>query len=51
MQINNLKIKYSKIYQKWQIITPSKIILDEFECLLNAVDSAKNIKDFISRGR
>lgn len=45
-QINNLTIKYSKIYKKWQVITPDKRVLKEFSYIEEAEEYAKNIKDF-----
>lgn len=48
-QINNLKIKYNRIYDKYQIISPDKKVLEEFKLLINAIIYAKNTKDFIKR--
>ena len=48
MQVNNLKIKYSKLYNKYQVITlDNKTVLEEFETEKQAIKYAKNIKDFI----
>lgn len=48
MQINNLKIKYSKLYNKYQVITlDNKTVLEEFETEEQAIKCAKNIKNFI----
>ena len=48
MQINNLKIKYSKLYNKYQVITlDNKTGLEEFKTEEQAIKCAKNIKDFI----
>ena len=48
MQINNLKIKYSKLYNKYQVITlDNKTVLEEFKTEEQAIKCAKNIKDFI----
>ena len=46
-QINNLKIKYNKLYNKYQVISPNKKVLEEFNLLINAIIFAKNTKDFI----
>ena len=45
-RINNLIIKFSKKYNKFQVIAPNKKVLEEFEELLQAEKFAKNIKDF-----
>ena len=49
MQVNNLKIKYSKLYNKWQVITPEKITWEEFDTLEQAINWAKVTKDFVKR--
>lgn len=50
MQINNLKIKYSKLYNKYQVITlNSKTVLEEFETEEQAINCAKQIEDFTSK--
>ena len=50
MQINNLKIKYSKLYNKYQVITlNNKTILEEFETEEQAINYAKQIEDFTSK--
>lgn len=49
MQLNNLKIKYSKIYEKWQVISPDNRVLEEFDKLSGARKWAKKTKDFIKR--
>ncbi len=46
-QINNLKISYSKLYEKYQVITPDKRVLEEFEKEEDAIKWAKGIKDFV----
>ena len=51
MQVNNLKIRYSKLYKKWQVITPDKIIWEEFDTQKQAVKWAKVTKDFVIRGK
>ena len=48
-QINNLKIKYSKLYEKYQVITSDKRVLEEFEKEEDAIKWAKEIKDFIRK--
>ena len=48
MQINNFKIKYSKLYNKYQVITlDNKTVLEVFKTEEQAIKCAKNIKDFI----
>ena len=47
MQINNLKIKYSKLYKKWQIRTPDRRVIEEFTWEDNAIKYAELTKDFI----
>jgi hypothetical protein len=47
MQINNLKIKYSRLYDKWYVETPNKIIWEEFDTQEQAIEYAKGTKDFI----
>ena len=48
-QINNLIIKFNRIYEKYQVITPDKRVLEEFNTLQAAEDCAKTIKDFLIR--
>lgn len=50
MQVNNLKIKYSKLYNKYQVITlDNKTVLEEFETEEQAINYAKQTQDFISK--
>jgi len=49
MQVNNLKIKYSKLYSKWYVETPDKIIWEEFDTQEQAVQWAKGTKDFVKK--
>lgn len=50
MQVNNLKIKYSKLYNKYQVITlDNKTVLEEFETEEQAINCAKQIEDFTSK--
>ena len=51
IQVNNLKIKFNKLYNKWQVITPTKINLDEFDYRINAIEYAKRTTDFIKNRR
>ena len=45
MQINNLKIKYSKLYNKYQVITlDNKTVLEEFKTEEQAIKCAKILK-------
>lgn len=45
-QINNLTISFSRKYNKFQVITPDKRVLEEFEYLQDAETFAKGITDF-----
>lgn len=50
MQINNLKIKYSKLYNRYQVITlKNKTVLEEFETEEQAINCAKQIEDFTNK--
>ena len=50
MQINNLKIKYSKLYNKYQVISlNNKIVFEEFDTEEQAIKYAKSTKDFINK--
>ena len=49
-QVNNLKIKYSELYKKYQVITPDKRVLEEFQEEEDAIEWAKETKDFIKKG-
>lgn len=46
-QINNLKIRYSKLYKKYQVVTPDKRVLEEFKELPKAVKFCEETEDFI----
>lgn len=46
-QVNNMKIKYSKTYDKYQVITPDGRILEEFDTEKEAIDWASKQKDFV----
>ena len=48
-QVNNMKIKYNKIYDKYDVITPDGRALEEFDTEEEAVKWAKEQKDFISK--
>jgi len=45
-QINNLKIRYDNVYEKWNVITPDGIILESFLYKNDAISCAKSIFDF-----
>ena len=45
-QVNNLIIKFSRKYEKYQIVTPDKRILEEFDTIEKAIECAKGITDF-----
>lgn len=49
MQINNLKIKYNKTYEKWQVIDPDKRVLEEFDTEKEAIYCARGIRDFVTK--
>ena len=40
---NNLKIKYSKLYNVWQVIKPNKIVVEEFKNFKHAYDFCENV--------
>ena len=46
-QVNNMKIKYSKTYDKYQVITPDGRVLEEFDTEKEATDWASEQKDFV----
>ena len=46
-QVNNMKIEFSKTYNKYQVITPNGKVLEEFDTEKEAVDWASKQKDFI----
>ncbi len=46
-QINNLRIKHSDIYAKYQVITIGGRVLEEFDRWENAVKFCQDTKDFI----
>lgn len=45
-QVNNLIIKFSRKYEKYQIVTPDKRVLEEFDTMEQAIECAKGITDF-----
>ncbi len=47
MQINNLKIVYSKLYENWRVISPSGMVLEEFKSKEKAKKWAKETLDFV----
>ena len=48
-QVNNMKIKYSKTYDKYQVITPDGRVLEEFDTEKEATDWASKQKDFVAK--
>lgn len=48
-QVNNLIIKYNKVYDKWQVSTFNKVVLEEFNDKSDAIQWAKDTKDFIKK--
>lgn len=49
VQINNLKIVYSRLYRKWQVKSPDRRVLEEFRQKVDAVKWARKTKDFTAR--
>ena len=49
-QVNNMEIKYNKIYDKYDVITPDGRALEEFDTEEEAIEWAKEQKDFINNG-
>ncbi len=49
MQINNMKIKFNKSYNKWRVITPDYRVLEEFDKEKDAINCAKSILDFVKK--
>ena len=45
-QINNITIQYNKIYNKYQCITPNKIVLEEFDTITQAEEFCENTLDY-----
>ena len=50
MQINNLKIKWNKLYKKWDVVSPDGRILEQFDKSHDAVKCARSITDFVKIG-
>lgn len=48
-QINNLKIRYNKSRERWQVIAPDKRVLEEFVHCCDAVQWARDTYDFVRR--
>jgi hypothetical protein len=48
-QVNNLTVKYSKLYDNWRVVTPDKRVLEEAPTFEGAVKIAMGIKDFVRR--
>ncbi len=48
-QINNLRYRYNKNINKWQVIAPNKKVLDEFVELGSAIVFMEETFDFCSR--
>ena len=48
-QVNNLRIIYSPFYNKWQIRTPSGVVLEEFKLLKDAREWAEKAHDFMQK--
>ena len=48
-QVNNLVIKFSKLYNHYKVISPYNICLEEFNTLTDAVNYCKNTLDFVVR--
>ena len=48
-QINNLRIRFSKLYEKWNVISPDGRVLEDFDTLTKAETFAKETKDFVQK--
>ncbi len=48
-QINNLKIAYSRLYEKWQVKNLKGVVLEEFKLLEDAKKWAEKTHDFIQK--
>ena len=48
-QVNNMKIKFKKLYNVYTVYSPDKIALEEFKTLEDAIAWATITKDFIKR--
>ena len=48
-QINNLTIKYSKLYEKWHVISPDGVVLEAFGDSEDAVKFAEETFDFAKK--
>lgn len=46
-QVNNMKIKYDKMYDKYDVITPDGRVWEEFDTEEEAIDWASKQKDFV----
>lgn len=46
-QVNNMKIKFNKTYNKYQVVTPDGRVLEEFDTEEEAADWASKQKDFV----
>lgn len=46
-QVNNMKIKFNKTYNKYQVVTPDGRVLEEFDTKKEATDWASKQKDFV----
>lgn len=49
MKINNLKIKWSRLSEKWQVISPYGKVLEEFDKQEDAREWARKTGDFTVR--
>ena len=53
IQINNLKIKWSTLYEKWQVSTlgtkKDRIVLEEFRTKKDAIGFAEDTTDYLRR--
>ena len=48
-QVNNMKIKFNKLYEKWTVFSPNNRGLEEFETIEDAIVWVKQTKDFIKK--
>ena len=49
MQVNNLKTRYNKIYNRWQVIAPNKKVLEDFVEIGSAIVFMEETFDFCTR--
>lgn len=48
-QINNLKLRWNKDYEKFQVVTPDGRVWEEFDSETEACAYMRETKDFVKR--